>query len=57
MAENKQDDGKPLTLAEIQEALAELEEQGLIRKTGEFRRTTSGRLAPVYVACDGDKPA
>lgn len=39
------DEEKPPSPAEIQEAMAELEAKGLIRRTGEIR---DGR--PVYVA-------
>jgi len=39
-----------VTGKEIQQAFDSLEEQGLIRKTGELRRGKAGALQPVYVA-------
>jgi hypothetical protein len=41
---------KNITKNEIQEAIDSLEEQGLLRKTGDFRRGMNGDLQPVYVA-------
>lgn len=45
-------DGRPLsiTIADIQKALDLLEAQGLVRKTGRYRRGRNGEPLPVYVA-------
>lgn len=45
-------DGRPfsIAIADIQKALDSLEAQGLVRKTGRFRRARNGEPLPVYVA-------
>jgi hypothetical protein len=48
--ESPKENDKNITKTEIQEAFDCLEEQGLLRKTGEFRKGMNGDLQPVYVA-------
>ena len=45
-------DARPfsITIADIQKAVDSLEAQGLVRKTGRYRRARNGELLPVYVA-------
>jgi DNA-binding PadR family transcriptional regulator len=40
--------GPPMTRAEIEQAMAELEAEGLAERTGELQRGRDGRWYPVY---------
>jgi len=47
--------GGSMTKKEIQQALAELERVGLVRKTGTFRPGKNGMPRPVYEAVPEDE--